>query len=170
MTKSLALLNTQEGSFEKSVRDRINSNIPDVAIASAQTSVTSSTTLVNASGLVTDDLEPGTYKVNGFIILTSGASGGVKAALKQSVANMLTSLNVNRVLLASGGSASATFTSTTDAASLAASTAAYVGLLFEGIIVVRAKGNLQFQIAQNASDATATTVELGSFIEFQRIA
>jgi hypothetical protein len=71
--------------------------------------------------------------------------------------------------LTAAGVANTTFTTATDAASIIAATTAYVAVRVKGIAVIGLPGTLQVQVAQNASDATATTVALRSSMVFRKI-
>jgi len=147
----------------------INDNFTDFSRASAQTSVSNSTALVNATGLVTGTLQPGTYRVRMDLIMTSGASGGTKIALKFGTASMLTSVQLKTKAFTTAAVATTTFTTATDAASIVAATAANTAIEVVGTIVVALAGTLQLQVAQNVSDGTATTIEVGSTMEFTAI-
>jgi len=158
-----------EGALTQDVRKGINSGIGDVSLCTTAFTISTNTTLANVEGLVTETLAPGTYEFEIRLITTAGASGGVKAALKQSVSGMLTSISATVQGLTAAGIANTTFTTATDAASIIAATTAYVGVNVVGVVVVGLPGTLQVQVAQNASDATATTVALRSLMRFKKI-
>lgn len=160
----------QDGAITGDVRKQVNTAIGDVALCTTQLSVTSSTTLANVTGLVTETLLPGTYEFEIRLITTAGASGGVKAALKQSTPSMITSISATVQGLAAAAIANTTFTTATDAASIIAATTAYVAVNVTGVVVIGAAGTLQVQAAQNASNGTATTVEPRSYMVFRKIA
>lgn len=152
-----------EGALTADDRLAMNQNFSDVALTTAQVDVTSSTTLVNSTGMVTGTLVAGrTYRFKINLSTTTGASGGLKVGLKFGTASMLTSIES----VARGFTASAVAvqhsTTATDAASLFASTTAVINLEIEGTLVVALAGTLQLQFAQNASDGTATSVYVGS--------
>lgn len=158
-----------EGTFGADNRKVINDNIPDVSRVTTAFSQATDTNLANVVGLVTDTLQPGVYNVDINLITTSGASGGLKIALKWGTASMITATGLSVQALAAAGIANTTFTTSTDAASILASTAAIVGVRIRGTITVALAGTLQLQAAQNASDAAATTVALGSTMSFTAI-
>jgi len=158
-----------EGTFGADNRKVINDNFADISRVTTAFSQTSSTTLANVVGLLTDTLQPGVYAVDINLITTSGASGGVKVALKWGTASMITATALSVQANAAAATANTTFTTSTDAASILASTAAIVNVRITGTITVALAGTLQLQAAQNASDATATTVALGSTISFAAI-
>lgn len=158
-----------EGALTQDTRTAINQAIGDIALCTTAFSTATNTTLANVEGLVTERLQPGTYEVEINLITTAGASGGVKAALKQSTSGMLSAVSLSVQGLSAAAIANTTFTSTTDAASIIAATTAYVAVRVKGVIVVALPGTLQVQVAQNASDATATTVALRSYMRLQRV-
>ncbi len=159
-----------EGALSADTKRSLNQYIGDTAICTSQLSVSSSTTLADVPGMVTETLVPGTYDFEIRLTTTAGASGGVKAALKQSVSGMLTALSATAEGLTASAIAVTQTTSTTDAASLIAATAAYIRVRITGVVVVGQAGTLKLQAAQNASNGTATTVEPRSFMAFRRIA
>lgn len=159
-----------EGALTQDVRKAINTGIGDVALCTTAFTTSANTTLANVEGLVTETLAPGTYDFEIRLITTAGAAGGVKAALKQSTAGMLTSISASVQGLSDAAIANTTFTTATDAASIIAATTAYVAVNVKGVVVVGLPGTLQVQVAQNASNATATTVELRSFMRFKKVA
>ena len=157
------------GAFTDETRNICNNNFRDVSRCTTQLSATSNTTLANVVGMVTDTLQPGTYTFRVNLGTTANAAGGIKAGFKQSVASMLTSIRYDSLAFAAAAVAAASGTTATDAASLVASTSAVVNVTITGSVVVALAGTLQLQAAQNASNAAATTVEVGSFMEFIRI-
>lgn len=158
-----------EGTFGADNRKVINDNIPDASRVTTAFSQSSSTTLNNVVGLLTDTLQPGVYDVDINLITTAGASGGVKIALKWGTASMITATSLAVQANSAAATANTTFTTSSDAASILAGTAAYVNVRVRGTITVALPGTLQLQAAQNASDATATTVALGSTMKLTPI-
>lgn len=161
-----------EGAFPSDSRKIVNDNLSDVSKCTTEFDVDSGgtgSTLANVAGMVTDILQPGTYRVYIHLDCLSTANSGLKAALKFGTASMLTSLAlVSRAFTASGvGVARAT--TATDAASIQASTAAIINCVIEGTIVVGTAGTLQLQAAQNASHADNTTIYTSSFMSFTPI-
>lgn len=158
-----------EGTLNADTRKILNDNIRDISQCTTAFSLATSTTLTNVVGMVTDTLQPGDYDVDINLIMTSGASGGVKAAFKWDTASMITAT----ALTVEGKTASAlaltTFTTSTDASPFIAATTAYINVRVKGRITVAVAGKIQLQVAQNASDATATTVALGSTMSFTPI-
>lgn len=158
-----------EGTFGSDNRKVINDNIPDISRVTTAFTQSAGTALANVVGLLTDTLQPGVYDVDINLITTAGASGGVKIALKWGTASMITSTSLAVQANSAAATANTTFTTSTDAASILAGTAAYVNVRVRGTITVALAGTLQLQAAQNVSDGTATTVALGSTMKFTAI-
>lgn len=164
---------TLEGAVTQDVRTRINENFRDVSKATATFSATSGdtgTTLTNVTGLVTGELEPGTYSFRINLGTVATANSGLKIGLKQSVASMVSAIEYDAVGFTASGVVAARGTTTTDAATILGSTSAIIVAQVSGVVTVALKGTLQLQAAQNASHADTTSVFLNSFMEFQKIA
>jgi len=155
----------------------INQNLSDVSFCTTSLDVdsgTTGTTLANVVGMITDDLDAGTYHVYIHLDCLSTANSGLKAAFKftgDNSASMLTSLSlVSRAFTATGVGVSRA-TTATDAASIQASTAAIINCVIEGQIVVAEgkNGQLQLQAAQNASHADNTTIYTSSFMKITKV-
>jgi len=132
-------------------------------------SLASNTTLANLVGLALPVVAGATYQIHGQLQGTAAASGGIKAALTAASGLTLTSANVTGMNY--NGTTLNTQTNVTAlAADFSNSAAAYTNLYFDGSFVVNAAGTLQLQAAQNTSNATATTVALGSYMSLIRIA
>jgi hypothetical protein len=160
---------TDEGALTFASRKTINDNFRDVSQCTTAFSQASSTTLANVIGMATSTLQPGDYEVDINLIMTSGASGGVKMGLKWGTASMITATAFTVEGRTASVLAVTTFTTSTDAASVIAATTAYINVKVKGRITVALAGTIQLQMAQNASDATATTVALGSTMTFTPI-
>lgn len=157
------------GVLTDDTRRIINDNFRDVSQCTTAFSQANSTALANVVGMVSGTLQPGNYEVDINLITTAGASGGVKAALKWGTASMITATALSVTALSAAAVAQTTFTTSTDAASIVAGTAAYVNVKIKGRITIGTAGTLQLQAAQNVSDGTATTVGLGSTMTFTAI-
>lgn len=157
---------TQEGTLAADTRKIINDNFRDISQCTTAFSLATSTTLTNVVGMTSGTLQPGDYEVDVNLIMTSGASGGVKAALKWGTASMITAT----ALTVEGKTASAlavtTFTTSTDASAFISATTAYINVRVKGRVTIALAGTITMQVAQNASDGTATTVGLGSTMSF----
>ena len=158
-----------EGQLTADTRKIINDNIRDISQCTTAFSLATSTTLTNVVGMTSGTLQPGDYDVDVNLIMTSGASGGVKAALSWGTAAMITAT----ALTVEGKTASAlavtTFTTSTDASPFIGATTAYINVRVKGRITIALAGTITMQVAQNASDGTATTVGLGSTMSFTPI-
>lgn len=156
-----------DGAFTTDTRQIINDNFVDISYCTTQTSVTSSTALVNLPGMATGVLEPGVWRFKIHLAGTANASGGTKVAFKFGTASMLSSLEAVSKAFAAAAVAVARANTATDQASLTAVTAANLAVEIIGTVVVAIPGTLQLQMAQNASNGSATTIYAnGSFMEF----
>lgn len=135
---------------------------------STQLDKTSDTTLANVAGLV-QTVVPGTYAFTINLAGTSNASGGWKVAFKYTNA-VLSSLGATAETYTASGVAVTRVTSTTDQASIIASTAANIAAKITGKFVVTTGGTIQLQFAQNASFGTASSLYTDSTMNFVRIA
>lgn len=142
-------------------------NSSSLVQATTQLDKTSDTTLANVVGLV-QTVVPGTYKFHVHLAGTSGASGGWKVAFKYTN-TALTSIESTGYAYTASGVAVTHTTTTTDQTSLIATTAANIGGVIEGVMVVSTGGTVQLQFAQNASNSTASSVYVGSTMQFTRI-
>jgi len=158
-----------EGALAEDTRKILNNNFRDVSVSTAVLTANANTTLANVAGMVTDELEPGNYTFRIFLPVDTNASAGIKIALKQSVASMLTSIEYDAQGFAASAVAASRGTTATDAASIFAATAAYVNVVVFGYVTVAKRGTLQLQAAQNASNASNTTVPVGAWMEFTRV-
>ena len=135
-----------------------------------QTDATSNTTLADITGLTGISLVAGaTYAYEIRLSGTAGASGGWKVAFNYTTAT-LTSLQSQSVAFSAAAVVTGTqVTTTTTQTSLIASTAAHLAGIIYGTLVVNAAGTLAVQFAQNASNATASSIYVGSTASFTRI-
>lgn len=136
---------------------------------SAQTDVTSSTTLTAITGLAVSLLAGATYAIQAYIPVTCTATPGAKFSLDTSDTLTATSISYAGVL----------FNTTTPAASsvataLAGAVASVAGAgtfcTIDGVIVVNAAGTLVVKIAQNTSNGTATSALVNGYMQVTRIA
>ncbi len=160
---------TNEGSFDYPTRKIINDNFRDISQCTTAFTIDTSTTLTNVVGMTSGTLQPGNYEVDINLIMTSGASGGVKAALKWGTASMITATALTVVGSTASALAVTTFTTSTDASAFIGATTAYINVRVKGRITIALAGTITMQVAQNASDGTATTVGLGSTMSFTPI-
>lgn len=138
-----------------------------IARQSANVTATSSTTLANLTGL-SHTVVAGTYRYRVHLQTLATGNGGTKAAFKLTTTVLTSIQNTSQAITASAIAAART-TTTTDQASLQASTAANLQVILEGTIVVGTGGTIQVQGAQNASHEDTTTFYQGSTFELARI-
>ena len=138
------------------------------AVSTATLTATSNTTLAAVTGLALAVVAGGTYKIRGQLQGTAAASGGIKAQFIASGGLTLTSANITGQNY--NGTTLNTQTNVTALATdFSNSAAAYTNLYFDGTFVVNAAGTITIQAAQNTSNATSTTVAIGSYMELVRI-
>jgi hypothetical protein len=143
--------------------------VGDTQFCTTQTDRTSSTTLQDVTGMTGFALVAGaTYEFELFILGTSAATGGHKVALTLTTAT-LTSANYGATDLRAATTAYTQGTTATSPVPLHSVTAASLGLFITGRFVVNAAGTVSVQMAQNASDVTATSVYVGSYITYRRV-
>lgn len=132
---------------------------------------TTGTTLTNVVGLTGFSLVAGaTYVYEVEISGISTTNCGIKLGFKYTTAT-LTSLESKAISSAAASVACVHSTTATDAATLFGSNAAaWLGVRITGQIVVNAAGTLAVQAAQNAAHADTTSVYVGSWAKFTRIA
>jgi hypothetical protein len=143
---------------------------PLVAVASADTPITASTTLTAITGLTLPVVAGATYRVCGHIwFTTAGTASGVKLGI--SAPGTPTLLRASGSLRTAAGASSVGSVLSAegtllDNALAAAGTHAFE---FEGLITASDAGNVVLQIAQKTSDAGAVTAEDGSLFVLERI-
>lgn len=161
------LLDGQEGSFDRSCRKVCNDNFSDVSLCTTQLDLTSSVTLTNVAGMVTGNLDVGTYRFRIYASTTATANTGISLALKWGTASMITSAQYTSRAFTASGVVVTKGTTATDAALLLDSAA---GVVIEGditgVIVVAKSGTLQLQMAQHTSNSDTTSVLANSLMEF----
>lgn len=108
------------------------------------------------------------YGIRIWLCVSSGASGGVKVALVGT--NGLTATTYRAGSRIYSGTAINLFTAdvTTLGNNVAAQTAIETDVEIDGYILVNAAGTLEVQFAQNASNGTASTCKLGSYMTLTR--
>lgn len=163
-----ALMNTE-------IRDQFNSLMalqPTTIVKAADEAVTSSTTLQNDNHLAFTLAASATYVFDGAIYYDGVFNAGnLKAGWTlPAAATILWSLNApatgGAAALDSSGVTSGTIAVGTYGTGGAKTTASIKGT----VITTTNGGTLQFQWAQNASNATATTIYAKSWINLRRVA
>lgn len=147
----------EEGAFHKGIRDLCNKNFKDVSLCTTQLDVTSSTTLVNIVGLVTDALVPGeTYKFRAVLPTVCTANNGSKFGFKFGAASMLASIEYEAKAITAAGLAASRGTTATDQALMLDNAAGVVILAeIEGVFILNDTPALRA-----AYDAGTTTLQL----------
>lgn len=130
---------------------------------------TTGTTLTNITGLSKTVLAGATYRFRVHLAGTATTNCGIKVGFKYTTAT-LTSIESTATGMTASAQATQHSTTTTDQASLFASTTAVIKTTIEGTFVVNAAGTIQVQAAQNAAHADTTSVYVGSTFELVRIA
>lgn len=164
------LLGGMEGAFSHDLKDIVNHNFSDVSLCTTELDVVSSTTLVNVTGLVTDTLDPGTYKFRLLIPTVCTANNGSKFAFKQGTASMLSSAQYTSRAHTASAIATTQGTSTTDQALLCDNASAVVIFVeITGVVVVAIAGTLQLQASEHTSHADTFSVFVNAQMQFERI-
>lgn len=136
------------------------------AICTTQLSRTSSTALTNIVGLSVNVTAAGKYNFRAHLAGAANASGGVQVAIggtATATSLQATAWNWN------GTTINAVSSATALATGFGGATAAYTDVIIEGSIVVNGAGTLTVQAAQNASFASATTVNINSNFTVSRV-
>lgn len=158
------------GAFTDNSLTLVNNGLGDVLIPSTTINVVSSATLADITGMTTN-LTNGTYVVDITLAGTSGASGGWKVGFNYT--NGLTMSAVDVTGYAQTAS-SVVFpnrvSSTTAQTAIISSTSAVVAGNISGVLTVSAPGTLAVQFAQNASNATSSTIYPGSVGYIRKVA
>lgn len=164
------LLGGMEGAFSHDMKDIVNHNFSDVSFCTTELDVTSSTTLTNIPGLVTDVLDIGTYKFSIKLPTVCTANNGSKFAFKQSVASMLSAAQYNAIAYTASGLAVSKGTTTTDQTLLLDNASAVVIYAeITGVVTVAVAGTLQLQAAEHSSHADTFSVFLNAQMQFERV-
>jgi hypothetical protein len=159
-----------EGAFTKDARKIINDNLSDWSICTTQLDVTSSVTLTNVTGMVTETLQPGTYAFVINIPTVCTANNGSKFALKWGTALMITSQEYQAKAYTASGVAVTRGTTATDATLLCDNASAVVIFVqITGVCVIGTAGTLQLQASEHTSHADTFSVFKNATMEFQAI-
>lgn len=162
-----------EGAFAQDDLRTVNDNFSDVSLCTTQFDAVTSTTgatLTNVVGLVTDVLNPGTYRFRMNISCTATANTGIQMAVKWGTASMITSAQYTARAFTASGVVVTKGTTATDAALLLDSaTGVVIQGDITGIFVVALPGTLQFQAAQHTAHSDTTSILINSSMEFTPI-
>lgn len=129
---------------------------------------TTGTTLTDVVGAVIT-VVPGTYRYRVHVAGTSTANSGMKLSFKYTTTALSSAENTTRAYTASAVAVTHN-TTATDQPALLAATTAYINVEIEGTMVVTTGGTIKLQAAQNAAHVDTTSVYVGSYMAFSRIA
>lgn len=156
MAKNRVLL---EGALTCDSRQILNDNFKDTSYCTTQLDVTSSTTLTNVTGMVTDTLQPGLYGFRLKIPTVCTINNGSKFAFKWGTASMITAADYTARAFTASGVAVTHGTTATDQTLLCDNAAAVVIYVeIEGTVNVALAGTLQLQAAEHTSHADTFSV------------
>jgi hypothetical protein len=138
-------------------------------VVTAQTDVTSSTSLTAITGLSAPLIAGSTYAVHCYLPVTCTATPGAKFALASDGTLSATSFSCAGTLFnATTPSASSVTTTLGNAVASVAAAGTYAVL--DAVIVVNVAGSIVAQIAQNTSNGTATSALVNGYMQVTRLA
>ena len=149
--------------YLKTYNDTLYYGAANVAYVASNFSVTSSTVLVDVTGLTYTVASGGIYRFSAYLFIVNAAAGGTKVAISGTATATLIRYRAEFL------SETYVMKSSTALDEAEGETAAHMAVRIEGYINVNAGGTLTVQAAQNASNATATTVLTGSWFEVDKI-
>lgn len=142
-------------------------NFASSVVSTGALTATSNTTLATVPGLVTNLVAGATYIFYAYLSVSANASGGIKVNLGNGTATATSFLAdtwvYNTTTVQSQGNVSSLATAEV------AATEAATCVEISGTFVCLASGTFIVQAAQNASYATATTVNAGSYLQIERV-
>ena len=149
--------------YLKAYLDTLYYGAANVKYTTNNFSSTSDTTLNDITGLSHTVVSGGIYRFSAYLFIENAAEGGTQVAISGTAT--ATSIIYRVEFLG----ATYVMKSSTALGGANGSTAAHMAVRIEGYINVNAGGTLTVQAAQNVSDATATTVLIGSWFEVDKI-
>jgi hypothetical protein len=138
------------------------------AVSTALFTATTTTVLASVPGM-TVTLQPGTYMVDVYLSTSAPVASGLKVSLG-SGSTATASLFLADSFVFSTTTSEAQANSTVFAGNQIAATVAATVATIQGTLIVSAAGTVVLQAAQNVSGATPTTIAIGSYMTFSRIA
>lgn len=163
-----------EGALDYDTRSILNHNFSDVSLCTTQFDAvtgTTGTTLTNVVGLVSETLEPGTYKFKLHLPCVATANTGIKFAFKWGTASMITSAQYTaKGYTASGIVVSKGTTASDQTALLDSATDVIIHAEITGVLVVALAGTLQVQAAQHTAHADTVSVYVNAQMQLEKIA
>lgn len=142
-----------------------------ICLSNSVLNVTSNTTLADIPGYETPVLLAGRYAIEVNNSVNCNSSGGVKFAVKQDSAGLLSQLTLNGTAFDNAGVFQTTYTTslTDQFAFLNISGIASRAINIFGTVTLTKAGKLKLQFAQAASNATASSVIAGGFMRITQI-
>ena len=134
----------------------------------AQLDKTSDTAVATITGMTVALVAGKSYNIEGWLSVTSGAGGGLKALLGAGGGLTATSCRFNACAY-NGTTLVSNTTVTALATNFVAANAVFTDVYIKGSIVVNAGGNILVRAAQNTSDLATTSVYVGSIFSARRI-
>lgn len=173
---------SNEGALDSSTRLILNHNFSDVSLCTTQLDITSSTTLTNVAGMVTDTLAAGgTYKFRIILPTVCTANNGSKFGFKFGAASMVSSIAYEAKAFTASAVAVSKGTTATDQALMCDNASAVVILVeISGLVVLdntqalidaQKAGTLtlQLQAAEHTSHADTFSVFKNARMYFEHI-
>jgi hypothetical protein len=149
----------------KTLTDEINQ---EFEVSTAAITFTSNTTLATVTGLSQALTAGKTYNCHGHLTVTAGnATAGIKVAMVGT--GSLTATSSSFVFINHNAAVINSVTTETVLGTAAGTTAAVTDIFMDGAIVVNVAGTINFQAAQNVSNATGTTIGQNSTMNCVRV-
>ncbi len=153
----------------KTLTGNINADTKFCTTAFDVDSGTTADTLTNVVGMV-QTVVPGTYVFNISVPVTATANSGLKLSWKLTTTVLSSAIYAARAFSASAVLCAAHGTTATDQPDIFSETGAWLYAEVQGRVVVSTGGTIQIQAAQNASHADNTTIPVGAYMTFTRVA
>lgn len=153
----------------------LNDLLPLICRATADTSRTSSTTLLDATGLSVS-LEASTaYLIDGYIAYDAGETGDLKVAftIPSGATGHWSLFGIGTGTTGSIGDTTAVRVSALTSTCAVGGSAAFSSQLValpRGYVLTSSAGTMQMQFAQDTSSGTSTTIKSGSWLRFTKVA
>jgi len=142
--------------------------MPVEVVTTTQFDKTSDTTLANVPGLAVNVIAGATYVFRAYLPVTVNATPGIKVAIAGTAT--WTSVAETSYAYTTGTVATVTNPTATPGTVLTNATgAAYTSIIIEGTVKINAAGTLTVQMAQSASNGTATSVLVNASFTVTRV-
>jgi hypothetical protein len=139
-----------------------------LARVATQFDKTSDDALANVTGLSINVAAAGVYQFEAVLFTTSNTSGGVKAAIAgtaTATAVIYQGMTIDGTAIAANSRATSLGSAVGAVTNVAAAT-----IIIRGLITVSGAGTLTVQFAQNASNGSASSVLVGSYLQAFHVA